>query len=339
MRLVLAFCSLLGLVAGIATRASAADPAPLPITIGIQTDADWLTIAARENPLFEKVGLAPNFIKFTAGAPMMAAAQSRSIDVATPGLVPFLAGIGAGIPWTAIGIKVDGPAAEGVVAREGSGIKTLADLKGKRIGYFRASTSHYGLFMALKQNNIKPEDVTLLSLAPVQQVAAMRAGQIDASEVWDPWMHTLVADAKGRLIATEQSFGVRTAAGLYAVRRDWLASHHAEALRLIQAIVMAYDLLQKDSQGVIKQFASDTGIKEEWSASIYKEAGPTDPHRWLDPKYDRLTMLADGNLHAALVSLAAFLHEQKIVDKPVDVSGALDPSIISEVLKTAGAGK
>jgi hypothetical protein len=35
---------------------------------------------------------------------MMAAAQSQSVDVACVGLVPFMAGIGQGIPWVTIGI-------------------------------------------------------------------------------------------------------------------------------------------------------------------------------------------------------------------------------------------
>lgn len=53
---------------------------PLPVVIGVQTDADWLTIAAQKFQIFEKAGLAPTYIKFAAGAPMMAAAQSGSID-------------------------------------------------------------------------------------------------------------------------------------------------------------------------------------------------------------------------------------------------------------------
>jgi ABC-type nitrate/sulfonate/bicarbonate transport system substrate-binding protein len=209
------------LVAGVA-RTSA--ETLLPITIGIQTDADWLTIEAKTQHLFEKAGLKPSYIKFTAGAVMMAAAESKSIDVATPGFVPFLAGVGNGIPWVAIGLDAVGPRGEGFVARKGSGIHTLADLRGKRIGYFRASTSQYGLFMGLKKYHIPVSAVTLLSMAPSEQVAAMRSGNIQAAEVWEPWMHTMVADADGKIIATEADIGVPTAAAVYAVRRHWLAT-------------------------------------------------------------------------------------------------------------------
>ena len=316
-----------------APSAQAKDSAPLPITVGLQTDPDWLTIAAQKFHIFEKAGLKPNYIKFAAGAPMMAAAQSGSIDVAVPGLVPFLAGVGAGIPWVAIGIDTEGPQGEGFVARDGSGIHTLADLKGKKIGYFRASTAHYGLFVALQQNHILPDQVTLLSLAPVQQVAAMRAGQIDAAEVWEPWMHTMVADANGKVIATEANLGINTAAAVYAVRREWLATHREAAKRFLQAIVMAEAAVAKDPQPIIKQFAADTGITPAWSADIFKEAPPSDPRRWTEPNNGRLSMAKGASLQKSLNALAVFLYDQKLVQQPIDASNVIDASVITDVLK------
>ena len=54
---------------------------PLPIRIGFQQTPDWLLLAARDLKLFEKAGLAPTYVKFDAWAPLIAAAQSKSIDV------------------------------------------------------------------------------------------------------------------------------------------------------------------------------------------------------------------------------------------------------------------
>ena len=59
-----------------AGAAETADSAPLPITIGVQTDADWPTIEAQHNHLFEKAGLKPSYIKFVAGAPMLASVRT-----------------------------------------------------------------------------------------------------------------------------------------------------------------------------------------------------------------------------------------------------------------------
>jgi aliphatic sulfonates family ABC transporter substrate-binding protein len=321
-----------------AMRSAQAQTAPLPIVIGVQSDSHWLTMEARKKDLFEKAGLKPNYIKFTAGAPMMAAAQSNSIDVATVGLVPFLAGIGQGIPWVTIGFHVAGARGEGIVARKGAGIRTLADLKGKRIGYFRASTAHYGLFMALQKNQIAPEQVALLSMAPAQQLAAMRAGEIDAASVWEPWMHKMVADGDGELIATEADFGVITAASTLAVRREWLAANRETARRLLQGYLAAYQSLQTNPQPVIQQFAADVGISEQWSRDIYTTVPPVEITKWADPAYE-YSLVKGGKLQQALVELAAFLYAQKVVPQPIDVSNVLDDSVIADVLKTSGAGK
>src|SRR5437773_12582197 len=84
---------------------SAQQPAPLPIKIGYQAVASWLLFGARSLKLYEKAGLAPTFVKFTAGAPMIAAAQSQSIDVAMVGTVPLLAGVAAGGDWVDIRVE------------------------------------------------------------------------------------------------------------------------------------------------------------------------------------------------------------------------------------------
>lgn len=312
--------------------------ASLPVKIGIQTDADWLTIEAMNEHLFQKVGLNPTYIRFTAGAPMMAAAESGSIDIATPGFVPFLAGVGNGIPWVAIGLDAVGPKGEGFVARKGSGINSIADLRGKRIGYFRASTSQYGLFMGLKKYHVPLSSVTLLSMAPAQQVAAMRANNIQAAEVWEPWMHTMVAKADGKIIATEADVGVGTAAAVYAVRKEWLASHEEVAQRFLEAIILAYHEVQKNPQPVIDTFAKETGIKPSWSAAIYKEAGPPDVNKWDDPSY-AYSLNENGGLQKMLEHLAVFLDQQKIVPHPIKLNGAVDGTVIANALKHEGTAK
>ena len=82
---------------------------PLPITIGYQDIPDWLLFTARELKLFEKAGLAPTYVKFVAGLPMIEAAQTKSIDVASLGTVPFLIGLSKGADWAMFGISAEGP--------------------------------------------------------------------------------------------------------------------------------------------------------------------------------------------------------------------------------------
>jgi taurine transport system substrate-binding protein len=312
---------------------SHAADAPLPIAIAYQADLGWLQFAARELGLFEKVGLAPKYVKFLAGAPMIAAAQGGSIDVAAPGIIPFITGVGQGVDWVAVGIDAAGASSEGFMVRKDAGINTIADLKGKKIGYFRASTAHYGLVTGLRKNGIEPSQVQLLHMAPAQQFAAMSNKDIDAAEVWEPWMQKMVHQANSKVLATEKDLGIYTAAAVLAVRREWLASHRETVRRFLAALVLAQDALDKDRSPALKVVAREMGIPGEWALVSYN-ADPPEIRRWLDPAYP-YSIGPDGLLRKNLDEVARFLYEEKVITKPVETKNLIDTSILEGVLKAA----
>jgi aliphatic sulfonates family ABC transporter substrate-binding protein len=318
------------LIAGLvmaAPRASA--ETPLPITIGYQATADWLLLTARDLKLFERVGLAPTFVKFAAGTPMIAAAKSKRIDVAAVGSVPFLMGLAQGVDWVMIGIHSEGAYAEGFVARRDSGIDALADLKGKRIGYSSASTAHYALIMAMRQAGLRSDQVTLLDMAPAEQVAAMARKEIDAAVAWEPWMQAMVHQANGRIVATEGYLGIYTNVASYSARREWLRANREAGVRFMEALLVAYDTLQKDPTVGIRALAVEAGISQAWAETIYRNAPPPKITEWANIRY-RYSLVNGSVFQRRLGYLAAFLYSEKVIAKPVDVRDVLDASIITE---------
>ena len=314
------------------TPPRASTQTPLPITIGYQATADWLLLTARDLQLFEKAGLAPRYVKFVAGAPMIAAAQSQSIDVAAVGSVPFLIGLSQGVDWVMIGIHSEGAYAEGFVARQDSGIDTPADLRGKRIGYFRGSTTHYGVMMLLRQVGIRPDQVTLLHMPPAEQVAAMANKEIDAAMAWEPWMQRMVHEANARIIATEGDLGIYTNVASYSARRDWLRDHRETAVRFLQALGMAYNILQKDPTVGVRALAEEMQMKKAWAETIYREAPPPKIYEWANPRYD-YSLVKGSAFHRRLRALATFLFDEGVISNPVDVSDATDASVIIAALE------
>src|SRR5262245_4996205 len=94
----------------------------LPLKIGYQSTSsdDWLLFAARDLKLFEKVGLALEYITFEAGPPMIAAAMNESIDAAIVKVAPLLEGLSQGLDWVVIGIYSEGAYSESLLARKNS---------------------------------------------------------------------------------------------------------------------------------------------------------------------------------------------------------------------------
>ncbi len=309
--------------------------APLPITIGYQPAADWLLLVARDRKLFEKAGLAPSWEKFAAGPPMIAAARNGSIDVADLGPVPFLVGLSQGVEWAIIGISMEGAYATGIAVRKESGIDTVADLKGKRIGYFKGTNLHYGLITALKQYGIRPDQVTLVDLPPSAAgvLAALASKEIDAVTVMGPMMERVVHEGNAKIIATEGDLGIYTNVGVYAARRQWLREHRETAVRFLRALLMAYDLLQKDPGVGIPTAAKELDLQESWAKEIYRDAPPPNIYWWTDQGY-RYSLAEGSGFQRRLGYLATFLFDGKFIPKEVDVGKALDASVITEALKT-----
>jgi len=219
----------------------------------------------------------------------------------------------------------------GFVARKDSGVGSLADLSGKTIGFFRGSTSHYAVLTVLKRQGIPTTQVKLLQLEPAQQVAAMMNRQIDVAATWEPWMQKMVHQAGGTIVAREADIGLYTGLGVWAVRNSWLKANQETARRYLQALVMAYDALQKDPSPALSAVMQEMGIPEDWARAIFKEAGLPAIYQQADPSY-RYSAAKDSPLQASLADLAKFLFEEKVLPKHVDVNGLADGTILAEVL-------
>ncbi len=336
MWVLLAMLALAGL--GAAHAAPPAARGPLPITIGYQANTDWLLLAARDLGLFEKAGLAASFVKFVAGPPMIVAARDKSLDVASIGSVPLIGGLTQGVDWVVVGINPENAYGEGLVAGRDSGIASVADLAGKRIGFFKGSTAHFGLIMALRQLGIRRDQVELLDLPPAEQLSALAAGRIDAAMVWEPWMQKMVHEAKGRVVVTEGEMGIYTSVSVYAARRAWLRDNREAAVRFLRALLMASDVLRSSPEIGIRALARETDIKEEWAEAIYENSPPPDLSLWVDPRY-RYSLVKGAEFHRRLGYLATFLLDEGVIAEAVDMRNILDVSVIGEALQARQADR
>ena len=159
----------------------------------------------------------------------------------------------------------------------------------------------------------------------------MAAKEIDAAMAWEPWMQRMVHEANARVIATEGDIGIYTNVATYSARRDWLRDHRDTAVRFLRALVMAYGVLHQGPTVGVRALAQDMGIQKAWAETIYREAPPPKIHQWTNPRYD-YSLVKGSALHRRLGDLATFLFEERVIAHPVDVSDAMDASVITEAL-------
>jgi len=179
--------------------AFAADAAPAKLRIGFQKTSALLITKAQKRleKRFEPRGIAVEWVEFTFGPPLLEALQAGAIDYGYTGDAPpiFAQAARAELYYVAV-IPARGEGQAIIVPPE-SPIKTLADLKGKRIGVAKGSSAHNLLVASLESAKIAWGDVEVAYLAPADAAAAYTRGAIDAWSIWDPFYAIAELGARG----------------------------------------------------------------------------------------------------------------------------------------------
>lgn len=205
---------------GLILTAQAAD-----FTVAYQTTVDPAKVAQADGA-YEKTSKSEiDWRKFDSGAEVITAVASGDVQIGYVGSSPLAAAASHQLPIQTFLIATQIGAAEALVTRDGSGIKSPADLVGKKIAVPFVSTGHYSLLAALKHWNIDPASVQVLNLAPPAIIAAWKRGDIDATYVWDPALG--VAKENGKVLITSGELSKLGAPTFDAwiVRKDFAAKH------------------------------------------------------------------------------------------------------------------
>ncbi len=141
-------------------------------------------------------GFKINWRQFGGGGDVIRAMASGDVQLGEVGSTGVATAISQGMDVELFWILEDIAAAEALVARNGSGINTIADLKGKKIGTPFVSTSHFQLLYAMQQAGIKPNEAQVLNMRPPEIAAAWSRGDIDATFIWDPVLSAVKKNGK-----------------------------------------------------------------------------------------------------------------------------------------------
>jgi sulfonate transport system substrate-binding protein len=186
--------------------------------------------ATLEKRLAEK-GVTVKWTEFPAGPVLLEGLNVGSIDFGTVGEAPPIFAQAAGGNLVYVGNEPPSPASEAIVVPKGSAIRSVADLKGKKIALNKGSNVHYLLVKALEKAGVDYKDVQTIFLPPADARASFERGAVDAWVIWDPF-----------LAAAEKQIGARVLAdgrGLVSNHQFYLASRpYAEANRDTVRIVL-----------------------------------------------------------------------------------------------------
>jgi sulfonate transport system substrate-binding protein len=178
-----------------------------------------------------KDGIEVKWTEFPAGPPLLEALNVGGIDFGTVGEAPPIFAQAAGADLVYVGNEPPSPTSEAIVVPKTSTIKSVADLKGKKVALNKGSNVHYLLVKALEKAGLAYSDIQTVYLPPSDARAAFERGSVDAWVIWDPF-----------LAAAEKQIGARVlkdGTGLVSNHQFYLASRpYAEKkAHVVRAII------------------------------------------------------------------------------------------------------
>ena len=212
------------------------------------------TLEQRLAPL----GISVIWSEFPAGPVLLEALNVGSIDYGTVGEAPPIFAQAAGADLLYIANEPAAPKGEAIIVPRGSALRSVAELKGRKIALNKGSNVHYLLLRALENAGIAYADVQTVFLAPADARAAFERGAVDAWVIWDPF-----------LAAAEKQLGARVLAdgtGLVSNHQFFLAARsyaekNPEILRLVQEELAKVDQwAQQNPQLVASTLTAQTGL-------------------------------------------------------------------------------
>ena len=178
-------------------------PAGKKVVVGYQTDALPSSVAIVNGDFAKATGYQIDFRKFNSGADVFAAIASGDVQIGYVGSSPYAAATSRGLDVKAFYLASISGTDEALVVRNGSGINSLKDLKGKKLAAAPVSTDHYQLLALLKSQGLTEKDVQVFAIPQPEIVAAYNRGDLDGGFVWDPALTELKKTGKVLITSKE----------------------------------------------------------------------------------------------------------------------------------------
>jgi sulfonate transport system substrate-binding protein len=139
--------------------------------------------------------------EFPAGPQLLEGLNVGSIDFGTSGEAPPIFAQAAGADLVYVGNEPPASAGEAILVPKNSPIKTVAELKGKKVALNKGSNVHFLLVELLQRAGVNYNDVDTIFLTPADARAAFERGSVDAWAIWEPFLAAAQRQTDARILA------------------------------------------------------------------------------------------------------------------------------------------
>ena len=198
-------------------------------------------------------GVQVKWVEFPAGPQLLEGLNVGSVALGEAGEAPPIFAQAANSNLVYLANQPPAPQAEALIVPKSSNIKTIQDLKGKRVVLNKGSNVHYLLLKVLEANQLKLSDIEVVYLPPADARAAFERGAVDAWVIWDPFFAAAEQQLGARVLATgknlvnnhqfylaDRKFAqqhpdiLKTVVNELNQTTTWVSQHQQQAAQLLQ---------------------------------------------------------------------------------------------------------
>lgn len=238
---------------------------------------------------------------FQSAAPVAEGLQAGALDLGFLGDSGFIFLAAKGAPVKLIGISRQNPDTIALLVPKDSPVKTIADLKGKKVAYWPGAWSQQLTLRALEKAGLPSDYVEFVKLMPIDAAAALPRGSIDAFPVWEPYISQQIVFSGARPILTARDLmpglsSIAANANSIDPKREQIADFLG---RLQKARVWVEAHKEQYADIWAKKANLDQSVSRHWIGQAAMSVGPVDKQAAADYQGTADFLLQTGALPKA----------------------------------------
>ncbi|WKB54709.1 sulfonate ABC transporter substrate-binding protein [Eleftheria terrae] len=257
-----------------------AQDAPAQLRIGFQKSAVNLVVLKQQGALEKRFpATRVQWVEFPAGPQLLEALAVGSLEFGLTGDTPPVFAQAAGKDLLYVGAEPAKPLSSAILVPPDSPLRSLGDLKGRRIALQKGSSSHYLLVRALHKAGLSWSDIQPVYLPPADARAAFERGSVDAWVIWDPYYAATELALRPRVLTDGR--GLTGNNSFYLASRPLVHGHPQVVQALLAELSAADAWVQAHRKEAAQQVADFSGLS---LATVHRFIArrPASPVRPLD---------------------------------------------------------
>lgn len=228
-----------------------------PITIGYSDWPGWVAWdIAEQQGFFKKHGANVKLTWFPVYTDSLNALAAGQVDANCQTWSDTMGPLAQGVPLKAVLVNDNSYGNDAMIAQPG--LKSVKDLKGKKVATELGTCDHFLMLKGLEANGMTEKDVQFTNIKVQDCPAAMLSKQVDAAVVWEPSRTKILKDLKGSTAVFDSADVPGAIPDLLVMKSDIVAKRPADVQKIVDAWYDAIDWWKKNPDAAVKILAKRT---------------------------------------------------------------------------------